>query len=70
MPSHPNATVQKDMEIIKKAWANVAEGRVPKGPSFTPYISKNQQKKQNKLARSANSFYNTGSKGVPTSNSH
>jgi hypothetical protein len=54
---------RKDIALVQQAWADMAE------QPFTPYVSKNQRKRNNKAARSAGQPYHTRSKGVPPSHS-
>ncbi|MCH82732.1 hypothetical protein A2U01_0003543, partial [Trifolium medium] len=45
---HLPKVFRKDIQIIKQAWEAMAEG----GQPFTPYVSKQQKKKDKHLARS------------------
>ncbi|MCI26485.1 hypothetical protein A2U01_0047681 [Trifolium medium] len=60
---HVDATivVQNDIHLIRQAWADTVEQEQP----FTQYISKQQKKKNSRMARSAGQPYQTRSKGAP-----
>ncbi|MCI77609.1 hypothetical protein A2U01_0098879, partial [Trifolium medium] len=53
--------VQKDMQVIRQAWAGMAEQE----QEFTTVLSKQQKKKNKRIAKSAGQPYHTGSKGAP-----
>ncbi|MCI09662.1 hypothetical protein A2U01_0030749 [Trifolium medium] len=49
-----NDVVQKDLQVVKKLWADMAEAKQgQQEESFTPFVSKSQKKKNKNLARSA-----------------
>jgi hypothetical protein len=53
--------VQKELQIIHKAWAEMAEQEQP----LTKYVSKTLKKRNKKIASSAGEPYHTRSKGAP-----
>ncbi|PNX92858.1 hypothetical protein L195_g016001 [Trifolium pratense] len=53
-----HTVVQNDIKIIRQAWADMVEQEQP----FTPYISKQQKKRDKKKASSAGKPYHTRSK--------
>ncbi|MCH93506.1 hypothetical protein A2U01_0014458, partial [Trifolium medium] len=55
--------VQNDMQLIRQAWADRAEQEQEQ--EFTTVISKQRKKKNNRIAQSAGSPYQTRSKGAP-----
>jgi hypothetical protein len=57
-----DAIVQKDLQVVKQIWADMAENEKP----FTPFVSKSQRKRNNQKVRSAGQPYQTRSKGAPT----
>jgi hypothetical protein len=58
--------IQKDTAIIRQAWADAEDSEQP----FTVYVSRNQKKKRNHIAKSAGEQYHSCSKGAPPRMTH
>jgi hypothetical protein len=56
-----NAEVQKDLQVAKQLWADMADEN-----PFKPVVSKSQRKRIKQLARSAGQPYNTRAQGAPS----
>jgi hypothetical protein len=56
-----NAEVQKDLQVAKQLWADMADEN-----PYKLVVSKSQRKRLKQLARSAGQPYNTRSQGAPS----